>query len=141
MTELFSPWTALAGGVLVGLSASIYLLVHGRVAGISGLLGGLVTGRRPGLDLRASFLLGLVLAGLVAALVAPQSFSPSPAPLPLLALAGLLVGAGTRTARGCTSGHGVCGISRGSLASIGATITFVATGVLTATLYGAWVQR
>jgi uncharacterized protein len=131
MSTAFSPASALAGGMLIGLAASLFLLVNGRVAGVSGLLSGLLTPMRGGRDVRALFLVGLIAAGLVGVLLVPERLPPSPYGLPWLAAAGLLVGFGTRLAGGCTSGHGVCGISRGSLRSVVATITFVAAAVLT----------
>lgn len=133
MFESFPWWTALLGGALIGIGASIYLLVHGRVAGISGLLGSIVAAPTSDAWARRSFLLGLVAAGVAALLIAPRSLGASPASLPVLALAGLLVGVGTRLGRGCTSGHGVCGISSGSSTSLWATAVFVATGVAVAT--------
>jgi uncharacterized membrane protein YedE/YeeE len=131
MSVAFSPVSALTGGVLIGLAASLFLLVNGRVAGISGLIAGLGTPVRRDRAVPAAFLAGMLIAGLVAALLFPERLGASPYSLPWLAAAGLLVGFGTRVAGGCTSGHGVCGISRGSLRSVVATITFVATAVLT----------
>ena len=122
---------ALAGGLLIGLSAALLLLLNGRIAGISGLVAGLGRpGRRRWTD--AAFLLGLVLGPPLFALLAghwPQMRIA--AGLPVLALAGLLVGFGTRLGSGCTSGHGVCGISRLSIRSLVATITFMAAGFAT----------
>ncbi|AKU92448.1 YeeE/YedE family protein [Vulgatibacter incomptus] len=121
---------ALGGGVLIGVSASLLLLFNGRVAGISGILGGLVS-RQPGKIWRALFVAGLVVGGAVAYAAMPGRFDASAAPsLPLVAIAGALVGIGTRLGSGCTSGHGVCGISRLSPRSIVATLTFMATGAL-----------
>jgi uncharacterized membrane protein YedE/YeeE len=130
----FTPGTALLGGVLIGLGASVYLLVNGRVAGISGLLSAVLPLETPGRRVRILFLVGLLLSGLVASLANPESIGASPRSLTVLAVAGSLVGFGTRLANGCTSGHGVCGISRGSAASVIATMTFVITGAVTATL-------
>jgi len=130
MSAVFTPWSALAGGVLIGLAASLFLLVNGRVAGISGLLSGLLTPARGDRSVRFAFLIGLFAAGVVAALVVPERLDASSRGLPVLATAGLLVGFGTRLGGGCTSGHGVCGISRGSLRSVVATVTFMATAVL-----------
>lgn len=124
----FTPWSALAGGVLIGLSASLLLLLIGRVAGISGVLFGLLV-RTPGdVAWRALFLLGLLLSGLVAAWFLPASLGDSPRGLWALAIAGGLVGFGTRLGGGCTSGHGVCGISRLSGRSLVATLVFIVTG-------------
>ena len=124
----------LAGGLLIGLSAAMLLLLNGRIAGISGLVAGL---GRPGGGRRfadAAFLLGLVLGPPVFALLAghwPEMRIA--ASLPVLALAGLLVGFGTRLGSGCTSGHGVCGLARLSPRSIVAVLVFLATGMLTVT--------
>ena len=123
--------SAIAGGALIGASASLLLLVHGRIAGISGLLGELI---RPGGDARATrlaFLLGLLAAGVVAAIAYPSAVGASPVALPLVALAGVLVGFGTRLGNGCTSGHGVCGISRLSVRSLVATGVFMVVAALT----------
>lgn len=125
-------WTALAGGVLIGLSATLLLWLNGRVAGVSGIIGGVVYRVRGDVAWRAAFLVGLVLAaGLYMALVpgAPQPRAGFP-PLALVA-AGLLVGFGTSMGNGCTSGHGVCGIGRLSTRSIVAVVTFMATAVAT----------
>jgi len=127
----FTPWSALAGGALIGLAASLLLLASGRIAGISGIIAGLLVGERGDRAWRACFLAGLLLAGLAFALSAPSAISPSPRTLGVLAASGLLVGVGTRLGNGCTSGHGVCGISRLSPRALVATATFVAAGVLT----------
>jgi uncharacterized membrane protein YedE/YeeE len=129
----FSPWSALAGGVLIGSAATVLLWVNGRIAGVSGVLAGLLPPRADW-PWRVGFVGALLFTGLLAALVFPDALGASPASLPWLALAGLLVGAGTRLGNGCTSGHGVCGISRLSPRSIVATITFVGFGVLTVAL-------
>lgn len=130
----FTPWSALAGGALIGLAASLLLLGNGRVAGISGILFGLVV-RRPGdFAWRALFIAGLLAAGLVAAWLAPTQIADSPRGLVALAIAGLFVGAGTRLGEGCTSGHGVCGVSRLSARSLVATATFIVAGVITVVL-------
>jgi uncharacterized membrane protein YedE/YeeE len=122
----------LAGGALIGASASLLLALNGRVAGISGILGGLVLPARGDVIWRALFTLGLIVGGAAAFSAAPASFDASGAPaLGLVAVAGALVGIGTRIGNGCTSGHGVCGISRFAPRSIVATITFMATGALT----------
>jgi uncharacterized membrane protein YedE/YeeE len=129
-----TPWSALVGGALIGLAASLLLLGSGRVAGVSGMVAGVLLGPNAERGWRAWFLGGLVLAGLVLGLLLPGSVSPSPRALGLLALAGVLVGFGTRMGGGCTSGHGVCGISRLSMRSVIATAIFVAAGMLTASL-------
>jgi uncharacterized membrane protein YedE/YeeE len=121
----------LAGGALIGLSATLLLAFNGRIAGISGILGGIVHSPAPGeRGWRVAFLVGLLAGGVAMLLARPASFGSTPAPLPLVVVAGLLVGFGTRLGGGCTSGHGVCGISRFSARSVTATITFVITGVL-----------
>lgn len=131
MPPAFSPVSALVGGALIGLAASLFLLVNGRVAGISGLVSGLVTPVHGDRAVRLLFLAGLLAAGLLAGWLSPERLAPSPSRLPWLAAAGLLVGFGTRVGGGCTSGHGVCGISRGSVRSVVATVIFMTTAVLT----------
>jgi uncharacterized protein len=130
----FTPSSALAGGALIGLAASLLLVASGRIAGISGLLGGLLFPTRGDVSWRALFLVGMVAAGGIAVAVAPQSFGDSPRGLLALAAAGVLVGVGTRIGNGCTSGHGVCGLSRLSPRSLVATLTFMATGIGTVLL-------
>ena len=126
----FTPWSALAGGALIGLGAGLFVLFNGRIAGISGLLGAVLEGGE-GRGEKALFLLGLLLApllwGLFGALPDPEFQSAWPG----LLLAGLLVGIGTRYGSGCTSGHGVCGIARLSPRSLLATLVFMATGFIT----------
>jgi uncharacterized membrane protein YedE/YeeE len=124
-----SMLTGLLGGALIGLAATLYLLATGRVAGVSGILAAAL-GEREARGERIAFLAGLVGAGLVAALVASPA-AANPYPWPVLIVAGVLVGFGTRVGRGCTSGHGVCGISRFSIPSLVATATFMATGAVT----------
>lgn len=127
----FTPWPALAGGALVGLAAALFVLFNGRIAGISGLLGSLLVRGGEGRAEKALFLLGVLLAPLLW-----QVFADLPAIefqggwLSLL-LAGLLVGVGTRYGAGCTSGHGVCGISRLSARSLVASLAFMASGFAT----------
>lgn len=130
--EHFTPFSPLFGGMLIGLSASILLLANGRVAGISGILGGALS-PVPGDALwRAMFLLGLIGTGTVLTWLRPESFQVGlHRSVPAVALAGLLVGYGTRLGNGCTSGHGVCGLSRTSPRSLFATLTFMATGAAT----------
>lgn len=128
-------WSSLFGGALIGLAASILLMVSGQVAGVSGIIGDLLLGKPGDGAWRVMFLTGLLLTGLVFALLLPSTISPSPRSLPVVALAGLLVGVGTRVGHGCTSGHGVCGISRLSPRSLIATSTFAMTGMLTVTLF------
>lgn len=134
MTE-FSPGSALSGGMLIGLSASLLWLFNGKVAGISGIVAGLVApGRAADRDLRALFVLGLLLGGGLLLLVRPELLPGSSRPLPWLLAAGVAVGIGTNLSNGCTSGHGVCGISRGAARSWVATLTFMLTGALSAWL-------
>ncbi len=129
-----TPWTsfgpALVGGVLIGLAVAMLLLLNGRVAGVSGVLGGLVNPEPGEWAWRALFCAGLVGSGLVARHFAPSAIGNWHASLPVLAVAGVLVGFGTQMAGGCTSGHGVCGVSRLSLRSIVATATFMAVGAV-----------
>ena len=128
----FTPYSALLGGVMIGLASCLLLWTTGRVAGISGVVGGLwqaVAGDRAW---RLVFLGGLVAGGIVAALATPDRLAFTlDRSLPMMAIGGLLVGLGTRIGNGCTSGHGVCGIARFSPRSIVATITFIAAGVVT----------
>jgi uncharacterized membrane protein YedE/YeeE len=123
----------LIGGVLIGTSATLLLTLNGRIAGISGIVGGLFSRERE--DDRAwrgAFLAGLLVGGVALALFAPSSLRVEYAPaLPMAIVAGVLVGFGTQLGNGCTSGHGVCGISRLSVRSIVATLVFIATGALT----------
>lgn len=130
----FTPWTSLAGGLLIGVSASLLLWTLGRVAGISGMLGGLLFPQRGETSWRTAFLAGMVLSGFVATIAWPSSIGETSGSLARLVFAGLLVGAGTRLGNGCTSGHGVCGVSRLSPRSLLATLTFMATGVGTVAL-------
>ena len=127
----FTPWMSLAGGILVGLASAAFLLLNGRIAGISGLLGGLLRAPAGERCWRMAFLGGLVAAPLVYALAAPLPGVEVDAGFPALVLAGLLVGLGTRYGSGCTSGHGICGIARRSPRSYLATAAFLAAGFLT----------
>jgi len=126
-----SFWYALVGGALIGLSASLLLLGSGRVAGISGVLGGVLLPKRGDRAWRALFLIGLLGAGALSLALFPEAIGSSPAGPGLLAVAGLQVGVGTRIGSGCTSGHGVCGVARLSQRSVVATAVFVAVGMLT----------
>jgi len=130
-----APLPALAGGAIIGLAASALMLLIGQVAGISGMVTGVlrpIPGQWPW---RAAFVLGLLAGGFAWFLIDPSVFGHIPRPLPVVAAAGLIVGYGVTTGGGCTSGHGVCGISRLSRRSIVATCTFMATGIVTA---GIW---
>ena len=127
----FTPLSALAGGVLIGLAAAWLVLANGRILGASGLLGGLVPPRAGDWPWRAQAILGLILAPVVARFLF-QTPSPTIAAGPAtLIVGGLLVGFGTRLAGGCTSGHGVCGLARLSPRSLAATLTFMAAGFAT----------
>lgn len=127
---------ALEGGALIGLSASLMLGLNGRVMGISGILGGLLAPTAGDVAWRALFVAGIVGGGLIALALMPGAFSAGTASLGVAVLAGLLVGVGTRVGNGCTSGHGVCGISRFSPRSVAATLTFIASGAVTVFLTG-----
>lgn len=127
----FTPWTALAGGLLIGFAAAMLLLLNGRIAGISGIAGGLLKPVRGDVAWRAAFIAGLVGAPLVYALFAALPAMEVDAGYGTLVAAGLLVGVGTRYGSGCTSGHGVCGLSRLSLRSLVATATFMGAGFAT----------
>ncbi|MEW5852587.1 MAG: YeeE/YedE family protein [Myxococcota bacterium] len=129
--ENFTPVPALVGGLLIGLSSSLILVAHGKVTGISGFVGGLLQKCTTDRAFRAFFLGGLLVAGAGAVVLAPHALGQPVASLPMTAAAGLLVGFGTRLGNGCTSGHGVCGISRQSTRSVLATITFMVTGGIT----------
>jgi uncharacterized protein len=130
--ENFTPIASLCGGMLIGLSAALLLLCDGKIAGISGIVGGLLSPTQNDTAWRVLFVGGLLAGGFLFTLFAPQVFTVSIARSPsALILAGLLVGFGTRLGNGCTSGHGVCGISRFSTRSIVATITFMLTGIVT----------
>ena len=131
MTE-FTPIASSIGGVLIGLASALMLVFNGRIAGISGIVGGLFGSRAAAQPWRLAFLVGLLGGGLGAFSVMPEAFgSGSPTALPWVAVAGLLVGIGTRTGGGCTSGHGVCGMSRLSRRSLAATAIFMAAGAVT----------
>ena len=124
----FTPWTALAGGVLIGAAASLFVLLNGRIAGISGLLASLLEPGAEGRGEKLLFLLGLLLAPLLWVLFGRLPVLEFQSGWFGLLIAGLLVGVGTRYGSGCTSGHGVCGISRLSARSIVATLAFMAAG-------------
>lgn len=127
----FTPWPALAGGALIGLAAALLLLLNGRIAGISGVLGGLFKPVKGDIAWRAAFVLGLVGAPLAYPLFARLPVPRIDADYAALIVAGLLVGVGTRYGSGCTSGHGVCGLARLSPRSLVATACFMASGFTT----------
>jgi len=127
----FTPWASLSGGVILGIASALFILVNGRILGISGILGGLLAPKPGDVGWRIAFVLGLLAAPAVMGMLAPAgSISPPriEAGFLTVAIAGLLVGFGTRLGSGCTSGHGVCGLSRLSPRSLVATGTFMAAG-------------
>jgi hypothetical protein len=127
----FTPYSALAGGVLIGLAIAVLLLTHGRIAGISGVLSGLLHRNKGDAAWRAAFVVGLIVAPVLYGIFSALPESRVEAGWPLLILAGLLVGFGTRYGSGCTSGHGVCGLSRLSPRSMLATGAFMVAGFVT----------
>lgn len=129
--QAFTPWASLTGGILIGLSAALFALFNGRIAGISGIIGGLLTPRPSDRLWRVAFLAGMVGAPALWMLFHSLPTLTIDAGYPMLVLAGLLVGVGTRYGSGCTSGHGVCGLSRLSPRSLVATLSFMAAGFVT----------
>ncbi len=127
----FTPWASLAGGIMIGLAAAMFLVFNGRIAGISGILGGLLEWPKGDISWRLAFLIGLVAAPLAFSVVAPLPAVQIDADTSTLIVAGLLVGVGTRYGSGCTSGHGVCGLSRFSPRSLVATVAFMLAGFAT----------
>jgi uncharacterized membrane protein YedE/YeeE len=127
----FTPWASAAGGALIGLAAALFVLFNGRIAGISGILGGLLEWPKGDIAWRVAFLLGLIGAPAVYGLFAPLPAVQVDAGSATLVAAGLLVGLGTRYGSGCTSGHGVCGLSRLSPRSLAATLAFMGAGFAT----------
>ena len=124
----FTPWAALAGGILLGLASAMFILVTGRILGISGIVGGLLRPKTGDAGWRISFVLGMLTAPLLYMLVAGPVPATIDAGWGTVVLAGLLVGVGTRYGSGCTSGHGVCGLSRLSPRSLAATLSFMGAG-------------
>ena len=127
----FTPWSSLFGGMLIGLAAAMFVLLNGRVAGISGVLGGLLTPLRGDVLWRVAFVGGIVFAPVIYSLFLVLPPVQIDADYAVLIIAGLLVGVGTRYGAGCTSGHGVCGLSRLSLRSLVATGAFMGAGFVT----------
>lgn len=127
----FTPYSALIGGALLGISVTVLWLWNGRIAGISGILGGLLTPKAGDISWRVVFIIGLMIAPLIYSFFAALPVIQIDADLPVLIIAGLLVGVGTRYGAGCTSGHGVCGLARFSLRSLVATLSFMFTGFAT----------
>jgi uncharacterized membrane protein YedE/YeeE len=132
MTASFTPLASTIGGMLIGAASAVLLLGKGRVAGISGIVGGLFRPEAGDVAWRVAFVAGMIAVGATLGAVDPSLFSATfPRSPNTIAIAGLLVGFGTRMGQGCTSGHGVCGISRFSARSIAATMTFMAAGFAT----------
>ncbi|MFN4118170.1 YeeE/YedE family protein [Acidovorax sp.] len=127
----FTPWAALAGGILLGLASALFVLLNGRILGISGIVGGLLRPRAGDMGWRLAFVLGMLVApGLYWVVVGPTQ-PRIDANWGMVVIAGLLVGVGTRYGSGCTSGHGVCGLSRMSPRSLVATLAFMGAGFVT----------
>ena len=127
---------ALSGGVLIGISTSILLLFKGRVFGISGIVAGILKYQKGDFIWRWMILLGLVFGGTLVGITNPEMIPEIPNKPLTYSLAGLLVGFGTQLGGGCTSGHGVCGISRLSIRSVVATVTFIVAGIMTVGFFG-----
>jgi uncharacterized membrane protein YedE/YeeE len=130
----FTPWSSLSGGIILGVASALFILINGRVLGISGILGGLLPPKAGDTFWRLAFLAGMFASPWIFNLLAPAELIKTPqidADLVMLIVAGLLVGIGTRYGSGCTSGHGVCGLSRMSPRSLVATLSFMAAGFLT----------
>ena len=127
----FTPWAALAGGVLLGLASALFVLLNGRILGISGIVGGLLRPRAGDMGWRLAFLLGMLVAPGLYWLVVGPTQPRIDATSGMVVMAGLLVGVGTRYGSGCTSGHGVCGLSRMSPRSMVATLAFMGAGFVT----------
>ncbi len=128
-TANFTPGLSLLGGVLAGAASALFILNNGRIAGISGILGGLLNPRKDDIIWRIAFLLGLIAAPTVTFMFMPAPEVTIEAETATLIIAGILVGVGTRYGSGCTSGHGICGLSRLSPRSLIATLTFMAAGI------------
>src|SRR5262245_6397367 len=127
----FTPWSATIGGVVLGVAVALLVLANGRVAGISGIVGGLLQPRAGDIGWRLAFVGGLLISPLVYLAFAGPPAITIDASSPVMIVAGLVVGVGVRYGGGCTSGHGVCGISRLSPRSIVATVSFIGTGFAT----------
>ena len=129
----FTPWLSLGGGILLGLASAAFILINGRILGISGILGGLLSPRLGDFGWRITFLMGMASAPMAMSFILPSEFLVAPridAGYLAIVAAGLLVGFGTRYGSGCTSGHGVCGLSRLSPRSLVSTMTFMGLGFL-----------
>lgn len=127
----FSPWSAIAGGLLIGTAVALFALLNGRIAGVSGIVAGLLEPVRGDIAWRAAFVIGLLASASFHAVFAATPVPRIDAGQGALVLAGLLVGFGTRYGAGCTSGHGVCGLSRGSRRSLVAAAVFTTSGIVT----------
>lgn len=129
----FTPWASLSGGLILGVASALFILLNGRILGISGILGGLLPPKPGDAGWRIAFLLGMAASPFLFTALAPVGFGQPPridAGYLVIVVAGLLVGLGTRYGSGCTSGHGVCGLSRLSPRSLAATLTFMGAGFL-----------
>ena len=127
----FTPWTALVGGLMLGLAAALFILVNGRILGISGIVGGLLRPKAGDMSWRIAFVLGMLVAPTLYMVFFEPATATVDADWGTVVLAGLLVGVGTRFGAGCTSGHGVCGLSRLSPRSLIATLAFMGAGFVT----------
>jgi len=127
----FAVWQSLTGGLLIGIAATLLMYFNGRIAGISGIVGGLLKPSKGEIGWRVAFISGLMISSLVYMIASPLPATKIDANIVTLIIAGLMVGFGTRYGSGCTSGHGVCGLSRGSIRSFAATSSFIGAGVLT----------
>lgn len=127
----FTPWSALTGGAVIGMAVAILVLFNGRIAGISGIAGGVLKMQKNNIGWRIAFISGLVAAPLVWQLFLSLPAIRIDGGYAMMAMAGLVVGIGTRYGSGCTSGHGICGLSRLSPRSIIATLSFMGTGFVT----------
>ena len=127
----FTPWSATAGGIVIGVAAALLVLANGRVAGISGIVGGILSPQSGDVAWRIAFIAGLLAAPVVHSAVSVLPAITIDVTYPMMIVAGLVVGVGTRYGGGCTSGHGVCGLSRLSPRSLVATLSFIASGFAT----------
>tara|TARA_B100000965_G_scaffold273416_1_gene231440 strand:+ start:540 stop:956 length:417 start_codon:yes stop_codon:yes gene_type:complete len=131
----FTPYSALTGGVLIGFAAFIFFIFNGRLSGVSSILSDSIFSKINRID-NLLFLSGLIIGPILFSLQGNKIESVLTNSLPLIIIGGLLVGIGTKIGKGCTSGHGVCGVSRFSMRSITATISFILTGVITVSIFG-----
>lgn len=129
--EQFTPMSSLLGGIMIGIASALFILFNGRIAGISGIIGGLLRPAPGEIRWRVAFILGMFLAPALYGMVATVPVPQIDADFPVLVVAGLLVGIGTRYSNGCTSGHGVCGLARLSPRSLVATLVFMVAGFAT----------